>query len=108
MDCRSCGDLVDFVDVDDAALGLLLVIARSLIELEDDVLHILADVAGLGQSGGIGDGKRNRKQLCHCLCQQSLAGTSGTDENDIGLLELHLAAGVLREVDPLVVVVDRH
>ena len=38
-------DLVDFVDVDDAALRLLFVVARGLVELEDDVLDVLADVA---------------------------------------------------------------
>jgi hypothetical protein len=43
------GDLVDLVDVDDAGLGLLDVEVGGLDELEEDVLDVLADVAGLGQ-----------------------------------------------------------
>src|SRR5690606_30754112 len=42
------GDLVDLVDVDDAGLGLLDVVVGRLDELEQDVLDVLADVAGLG------------------------------------------------------------
>src|SRR5438270_1369711 len=38
-------DLIDLVDVDDAPLRFLFVIAGGLIQLEDDVLHILTDVA---------------------------------------------------------------
>ena len=54
------GDLVDLVDVDDAGLGLLDVVVGGLDQLEQDVLDVLADVAGLGQRGGVGDGERAR------------------------------------------------
>src|SRR5207249_2318187 len=47
------GNLVDLVDVDDAALGLLDVVVGVLQETENDVLDVLADVARLGQAGGI-------------------------------------------------------
>ena len=73
-------DLVDLVDVDDAALGLLLVVARRLVELEDDVLHILADVARLGERRGIGDGERHRQNARQGLRQQRLARTGRTDQ----------------------------
>ena len=43
-------DLVDLVDVDDAALGALHVVVRGLEQAQDDVLHVLADVAGLGEA----------------------------------------------------------
>ena len=49
------GDLVDLVDVDDAGLGLLDVVVGGLDQLEQDVLDVLADVAGLGERGGVGD-----------------------------------------------------
>ena len=54
------GDLVDLVDVDDAGLGLLDVVVGGLDELQQDVLDVLADVAGLGERGGVGDGERAR------------------------------------------------
>jgi len=40
-------DLVDFVDVDDALLGAIHVAVGGLQQLEDDVFHILAHIAGL-------------------------------------------------------------
>ena len=49
------GDLVDLVDVDDPALGPLDVEVGGLDQVQQDVLDILADVAGLGQRGGVGD-----------------------------------------------------
>ena len=52
-------DLVDLVDVDDAALRALDVVVGGLQQLDDDVLDVLADVAGLGQGGGVGDGERH-------------------------------------------------
>ena len=53
------GDLVDLVDVDDPGLGLLDVVVRGLDQLQEDVLDVLADVAGLRQRGGVGDGERD-------------------------------------------------
>ena len=52
-------DLVDLVDVDDAALRPLHVIVGGLHQLEDDVLHVLPDVTRLGQRRRIGNGKRH-------------------------------------------------
>jgi hypothetical protein len=42
-------DLVDLVDIDDAALGALDVVVGGLQQLEDDVLDVLADIAGFGE-----------------------------------------------------------
>ena len=52
------GDLVDLVDVDDLRLGLLHVEVGGLDQLQQDVLDVLADVAGLGERGGVGDRER--------------------------------------------------
>ena len=53
------GDLVDLVDVDDPGLGLLDVVVGRLDQLEEDVLDVLADVAGLGERGGVRDRERD-------------------------------------------------
>ena len=42
-------DLIDLVDIDDAALRALDVVVGGLQQLQDDVFDVLADVAGLGQ-----------------------------------------------------------
>src|SRR5882724_10063194 len=99
-------DLVDLVDVDDAALALLDVVVRVLEEREDDVLDVLADVAGLGQAGGVGDRERHLQEAGERLREERLAAARRPDEQDVRLLQLDVARDQLR-VDALVVVVDR-
>ena len=102
-------DLVDFVDVDDALLALLDVAPGRLQQLEDDVLDVLADVAGLGQRRRVDDGEGDREQLGERLREQGLAGAGRADQQDVRLGELDLvaAARLLLDLDALVVVVDR-
>ena len=52
-------DLVDLVDVDDAALRLLDVVVALLQQLLDDVLDVLADVAGFRERGRVRDHERD-------------------------------------------------
>jgi hypothetical protein len=101
------GDLVDLVDVDDAALGPLNIEVGGLDQVEEDVLDILAHVAGLGEGGGVGDREGNVERLGERAGEQRLAGAGGTNEQDVALLELDIAAAHVGGVDPLVVVVDR-
>ena len=69
------GDLVDLVDVDDALLGPLDVVVGVLQQVDDDVLDVLADVAGLGEGGGVGDGEGDVEDLGQGLGQQRLAAS---------------------------------
>ena len=84
-------DLVDLVDVDDAALRLLDVVVALLQQLLDDVLDVLADVAGLGQRGGVGDGERHIQQARQRLGQQRLARAGRPDQQDVALGQLDFA-----------------
>ena len=68
-------NLVDFVDVDDAALGALDIVVGRLQQLQDDVLHVLADIAGFGQRGGVGHGEGHVEDARQRLRQQRLART---------------------------------
>ena len=98
-------DLVDLVDVDDAALRLLDVVVALLQQLLDDVLDVLADVARFGERRRVGDHERDVEQPRQRLREQRLAGAGGADQQDVRLRELDLvvlAAGL----QPLVVVVD--
>jgi hypothetical protein len=88
-----------------SGLGAAHIAVGRLQQLEDDVLHVLAHVAGLGESGGVHDGKGDIEHLGQGLGQQGLAGAGGPDEQDIGLGQLHVAALAVH-VDALVVVVD--
>ena len=100
------GDLVDLVDIDNTDLRLLHIKIRCLDQLEQDVLHILAHIAGLGQGGGIGDREGDAQHLGQRLGQQGLAHAGGAQQQHVGLLQFHVAA--LAAQDALVVVVDRN
>ena len=84
------GDLVNLVHVDNANLCALDIAIGGVDELEQDILHVLAHVTGLSKRGGIGDGKRHLEDARERLGQQGLAGTGGTEQQDVGLGELYL------------------
>src|SRR5690606_38445033 len=84
------GYLVDLVDVDDAALRSLDVVIGVLQERDDDVLDVLADVAGLGEVGGVGDGERDVDDASEGLREQRLAGAGRPEQEDVRLLKLDL------------------
>ena len=98
-------DLVDFVDIDDAALGAFDIVVGSLQQLEDDVLDVFAHVTRFGQGGGVGHGERHVQDAGQCLGQQRLAAAGGTDQHDVGLGQLDVAI-LAGRIDALVVVVD--
>ena len=90
------GDLVDLVHVDNADLRALNIAIGGIDELEQDVLHILADVTGLGERGGVGDGKRHLEDARERLGQQRLTGTGGAEQQNIRLGELHLVHVIVK------------
>ena len=100
-------DLVDLVDVDDARLGLVDLVVAGGQQLLDDALDVLADVAGLGERGGVGHHEGHVEQPRQRLGQQRLARTGGADQQDVALGQLHVVLVAL-VTQPLVVVVDRH
>src|SRR5439155_9197848 len=99
-------DLVDLVDINDPALGAGDVEVRRLDEAEEDVLDVLADVAGLGKRSSVGDAERDIEDLGERLGKQGLAAASRTDQKNVALLQLDLV-DLHPGVDTLVVVVDR-
>ena len=88
---RLARDLVDLVDVDDAALALGDVELAGLEQPDQDVLHVLADVARLGERGGVGDGERDVEDAGERLGQQRLADAGGAEQQDVRLVELDVA-----------------
>ena len=66
-------DLVDLVDVDDAALGALDVVVGVLQQLDDDVLDVLADVTGLGERRRVRDRERHVQDPRERLREERLA-----------------------------------
>ena len=89
-------DLVDLIHVDDANLCALDIAIGGVDELEQDILHVLAHVTGLGERGGVGDGKRHLEDARERLGQQGLTGTSGAEQQNIRLGELHLVHVIVK------------
>jgi hypothetical protein len=85
-------------------------IVGGLDQLQQDVLDILADVAGLGERGGVGDRERHVEHLGERLRQIGLAAAGRAEQQDVRLGQLDRlgAAGILAitGLNPLVVVVD--
>ena len=103
------GDLVDLVDVDDAPACRLDVVVGVLQKLDQDVFHVLAHVAGLGQGGGVGYGEGDVQDPGQGLGQQGFARTGGTDQEDVALVDLHVVGtGAPGVIDALIMVVHGH
>ena len=100
------GDLVDLIDIDDALLRLVHIIACGSEQLAHNAFDVITDITGFGQRGRIRDRKRNIQDLCQRLYQVGLTTARGTEHQHIGLLDLDLIHGIGR--NPLVVVVDRN
>ena len=88
---RLARDLVDLVDVDDPGLGLLDVEVGGLDQLQEDVLDVLADVAGLGERGRVGDRERDVEDARERLREQRLAAAGRAEQEDVRLLQLDVA-----------------
>ena len=69
-------------------LGLLDVVVGRLDELQEDVLDVLAHIAGLGEGGGVGDGERHVEHPGEGLGHQRLAAAGRADQQDVGLGQL--------------------
>ena len=102
---RLPGNLIDFIDVDDAPFRLEDVVVRRLNQPQQDVLHVLAHVASLRQGGGVRNGEGHIQQLGQRLGQVRLANAGGAQQQHIALGDFHVVVG---EVNALIVVVDRY
>ncbi len=84
------GNLIYLINVDYAALGALHIKIRRLKELEDDVFHVLADITGFGERGGVGNGERHVEHLRKRLGEERFAAAGGTYEQYVALLQLNI------------------
>ena len=72
---RGLADLVDFIDVDDAALCGVEIVVGGLQQLQQEVFDVFADIARFGERGGIADGEGDLQDSSKSPGQQGLAGT---------------------------------
>ena len=87
---RLAGDLVNLVDIDDAALAFSDVEVTSLQQPDENVLDVFAHVASFRQRRGIGDRERHVQNTREGLREQRLADARRTDEQDVRLIQLYV------------------
>src|SRR5215831_5480829 len=89
------------------ACDLVDLVVGVLQQVDDDVLDVLAHVAGLGQVGGVRDREGHVEHTRQRLSEQGLAAAGGPEQKDVRFLQLHVVGAHLG-VDALVVVVHRN
>ena len=108
---RFASDFVDFVDIDDAAFGAGDIEVGGLKETQDDVFHILTDIAGLGEGGSIDDAEGDIEHAGERAGEQGFAGPGRAEQEDVGFFDFHILEFVAKTglvlIEALVVVVDR-
>ena len=89
-------NLVDFVDIDDAALRALDVVIGVLNKLQKDIFDVLADVPRLRKRGGVAGGEGNVEYLCQRARKQRFTAPCGPEKKNIALLDLYLVLRLFR------------
>ena len=101
-------NLVDLIYIDDAGLATLHIPVGILQQAQNNVLNVLANVAGFGQSGGIHDRERHIQDAGQRLGEQSLARSRRADQQNVRFRKFDVAAPLLVHLDSLVVIVNGH
>jgi hypothetical protein len=81
---------------------------RVLEQPQEEVLHVLADVARFRDRRGVADGEGDLELAGERPGQQGLAAARRPDQQHVRLVELDLAVADIAVEQPLVVVVHRH
>src|SRR6185437_16526939 len=81
-------DLVNFVHIDDAALGARHVEVGDLNQPEQNILDILTNIASLGERGRVRDTEWDIQDFGERLRQQRLAAARRADQQDAALAQL--------------------
>ena len=71
-------------------LGALHLVVGVLQQFGDHRLDVLADIASLRQRGAVADRERHVQTLGDRLRQQRLAHAGGAEQQDVGLVQLHV------------------
>ena len=92
-------DLINLVNVNDADLGALHVVVRRLEQAQDDIFHVLADVAGLGERGRVGDAEGDVENARERARHERLAAAGRADQEDVALVNLDLRERIIAAAD---------
>ena len=79
-------------------------------QADEDVLHVVAHIAGLGECGGIGYAEGYVEHPGNGACQKGLAGACLAYDDDVGLLDFDIVHVIVfgRVFQTFIVVVHSH
>ena len=97
------GDFIHLINVDNAGLSTLYIKVSGLKKTKQDIFHIIAHIACFRERGRIGNGERNIQDFGQGLRKEGFAGTCGTNQQNVALLQLHI--GVAAKINTFVVIV---
>ena len=98
-------DFIDLIDVDDAHFCSGDVVVGGLDKAQDDIFDVFADIAGFGERGRIGNGKRDVEDVGKGAGNEGFSGACRAEEQHVGLAVLDFI--LFREgADPFIVVID--
>ena len=100
------GDLIDLVNIDDAAFRQFHIEIRRLQKPQQDILDVIAHIAGFCQRSSVGNSERYLQYTGQRLGKQGFAAAGGTDHQNVAFLQLHILAAAKK--DTFVVVIHRH
>ena len=102
------GNLVNFINIDDAALCPFDVSVRRLNQAQQHGFHIVPHIAGFRHAGRVCNGKGNVQDSRQRLGKIGLAASGRPDHQDVALLQLNIVILLRFPVDPLIMIVHRH
>ena len=102
------GNLVDFVNINDALAGGFQIIVRILEQLHQDVFHVFAHIASFREGRGVGNGKGHAQNAGQSFGKQGFTAARGADKEDVAFFKLNLVAQGAGVKHTLVVVVHRY
>src|SRR3546814_8805617 len=80
------------VDIDDALLRFFDVAVCGLQKFGDDAFNIFADIAGLGQRGGVDHDEWHVESASDRAGEKRFAGSRWADQKDVRFFEFNIAA----------------
>ena len=107
---RLPGNLVNFININNASLGFFNIVIRILDQAQQNVFHVFSHIPGFGQCGSIRNGKGYLQDPGQRLGQQGLPAAGRSQHQDIGFLQFHILIFRPRAsvIDPFVMIIYRN
>ena len=102
---RFARNFVDFIDVNNANLGLFNIVIALLQQFLDNILDVFTNISCFGECRGVCYGERHIQEASQGFSEQSLAAASRANQQDVTLAEFNILP-TLAVTQTFVMVID--